>query len=120
VTEVAPIRCAECGCEPREDENAEDEWRVYSDGAGELLTFCPECAERESGGRGHLGRTLSSCAAGCSPTQHELAVAARRDRVQAVEERNVVAAVAADQIEATVAREDPVVPASGDHEVSTA
>jgi hypothetical protein len=39
--------CAECGCEPRADENALDEWRAYSDGAGELIVFCPGCAERE-------------------------------------------------------------------------
>jgi hypothetical protein len=39
--------CAECDREPREDENAEDDRCVYSDGSGELLTFCPECAERE-------------------------------------------------------------------------
>jgi hypothetical protein len=42
-----PLICAECGREPRDDENAADEWCCYSDGAGELVTFCPECAERE-------------------------------------------------------------------------
>jgi hypothetical protein len=41
------IRCANCRRRPRADENADDEWRVYSDGVGELLVFCPECAERE-------------------------------------------------------------------------
>jgi hypothetical protein len=40
-------RCTECSRRPRRDENADDEWRVYSDGVGELLVFCPECAERE-------------------------------------------------------------------------
>jgi hypothetical protein len=34
---------------PRPDENAEDEWRAYSDGVGELVVFCPECAECEFG-----------------------------------------------------------------------
>ena len=34
---------------PREDEDPENEWRVYSDGVGKLVTFCPECAEREFG-----------------------------------------------------------------------
>jgi hypothetical protein len=32
---------------PRRGERAEDEWRCYSDGLGELLVFCPECADRE-------------------------------------------------------------------------
>lgn len=43
------LRCEGCGGEPREDEQAEDDWRCYSDGLGELLTFRPECAEREFG-----------------------------------------------------------------------
>ncbi len=33
--------CANCGREPRKDENADDDWCVYSDGTGELVTFCP-------------------------------------------------------------------------------
>lgn len=41
--------CAECGRRPREDEEPLDEWRAGSDGAGELVTFCPECWEREFG-----------------------------------------------------------------------
>jgi hypothetical protein len=32
------------------EENSDDEWRLYSDGLGELMLFCPECAEREFGG----------------------------------------------------------------------
>ena len=44
-----PLMCAECGRKPRPDENAEDEWRAYSDGVGELVVFCPECAECEFG-----------------------------------------------------------------------
>jgi hypothetical protein len=47
--EEAPLRCADCGRKPRRDENADNEWRAYSDGAGELIVFCPECAEREFG-----------------------------------------------------------------------
>jgi hypothetical protein len=35
------------GRQPRGSENAHDEWRAYSDGVGELIVFCPECAERE-------------------------------------------------------------------------
>lgn len=46
---AAVIRCVNCRRPPRPDENADDEWRVYSDGVGELHTFCPECAEREFG-----------------------------------------------------------------------
>ena len=48
-TEAPMSACAECGRRPRPDENADDEWRAYSDGAGELIVFCPECAEREFG-----------------------------------------------------------------------
>ena len=44
-----PLICAECGREPREDENAEDEWRTYYEGVGDGVTLCPECAEREIG-----------------------------------------------------------------------
>jgi hypothetical protein len=47
--ETEPLRCAECGRQPCDDEKAEDEWRAYSDGL-ELFTFCSECAEREFGG----------------------------------------------------------------------
>jgi hypothetical protein len=45
--EAERLRCTECGRIPHEDENPDDEWRVYSDGVGELHSFCPECAERE-------------------------------------------------------------------------
>jgi hypothetical protein len=44
------IRCSECGRVPRPDENADDDWRVESDGAGGLLVFCPQCWQREFGG----------------------------------------------------------------------
>jgi len=37
-----PPRCTNCGRAPRPAENAEDDWRVESDGVGELLVFCPE------------------------------------------------------------------------------
>jgi hypothetical protein len=43
------LTCAECGREPREDENAADEWRAYRDISDELPVFRPECAEREFG-----------------------------------------------------------------------
>ena len=44
------LECVECGRAPRADENADDDWRVESDGVGELLAFCPECWQREIGG----------------------------------------------------------------------
>jgi hypothetical protein len=47
--ESGVLRCVECGRQPNEGENAEDEWRCYSDGLGELPAFCPGCAEREFG-----------------------------------------------------------------------
>ena len=40
--------CAECGRAPRDHLDAE-RWRFYSDGTGDLVPFCPECAEREFG-----------------------------------------------------------------------
>jgi hypothetical protein len=43
-----PLICAECGREPREDENAADEWRAYRDVSDESPVFCPQCAERAS------------------------------------------------------------------------
>ena len=45
----AKLQCAECGRNPREDENADDEWRAESGGVGELNVFCPECWDREFG-----------------------------------------------------------------------
>jgi hypothetical protein len=39
-----PLICAECGREPREDENAQDDWRTYYEGVGDGVTLCPECA----------------------------------------------------------------------------
>ena len=44
-----PPVCAECGRQPRDDENAADEWRAYLDVDDDLPVFCPECAEREFG-----------------------------------------------------------------------
>ncbi len=43
-----PLVCAESGREPRDDENAADEWRAL-DVDEDLPVFCPECAEREFG-----------------------------------------------------------------------
>ena len=60
----------ECGREPRDGETRWDEWRCYSDGLGELLTFCPECAGRGVLGarkrsRGGAGRRHAPARLGC-------------------------------------------------------
>jgi hypothetical protein len=44
-----PPVCAECGRQPRGDENPLDTWRAYLDVDDELPVFCPACAEREFG-----------------------------------------------------------------------
>jgi hypothetical protein len=43
-----PLTCAQCGRKPREDENAEDDWRTYYKAVGDGVTLCPECV-REIG-----------------------------------------------------------------------
>jgi hypothetical protein len=42
--------CAGCGRAPRPGENVDDEWRVGSDGTGELHVFCPGCRQQKPGG----------------------------------------------------------------------
>jgi hypothetical protein len=49
VAAVGDLVCAECEREPRDDENAADDWRTYYEGVGDGVTLCPECAEREFG-----------------------------------------------------------------------
>jgi hypothetical protein len=39
----------------RRIEGEHDHWRYFSDGVGELLPFCPGCAEREFG----ISRTIT-------------------------------------------------------------
>jgi hypothetical protein len=56
VVAAGDLVCAECGREPRDDENGDDEWRAYLDVDDDLSVFCPECAEREFG----TGRALTS------------------------------------------------------------
>lgn len=48
-TETGRIRCAECCREADELLTIKDQWTWWSDGCGELLPFCPECAKREFG-----------------------------------------------------------------------
>jgi hypothetical protein len=38
------IRCAECKCEVDEFTAIAERWRYYSDGCGDLLPYCPACA----------------------------------------------------------------------------
>jgi len=47
--ETEPLRCAECGREPRDAENAADKWRAYLDINDDLPVFCPGSAEPEVG-----------------------------------------------------------------------
>ena len=49
VVAAGDLVCAGCGRKPRDDENADDEWRAYLDVDDDLPVFCPECAEREFG-----------------------------------------------------------------------
>ena len=51
LTASSALVCAVCGRTPRPDEIAENEWRCYLDGVGELHMFCPERTEREFGVR---------------------------------------------------------------------
>jgi hypothetical protein len=48
VIAAGDLVCAECGREPRDDENAAEAWRAYLD-VDDLPVFCPECTEREFG-----------------------------------------------------------------------
>ena len=40
-------RCSECHREVDEFTAIAENWRYWSDGTGELVPFCPECARRE-------------------------------------------------------------------------
>jgi len=46
--EQVGLRCANCGREPRPDENALGDWVFSSDALGERHAVCRECATRES------------------------------------------------------------------------
>ncbi len=41
------VRCEECGRVADEFTATAERWGYWSDGCGELLPFCPECAKRE-------------------------------------------------------------------------
>jgi hypothetical protein len=58
---VGDIRCAECGREVDEFTAIAEKWGYWSDGIGELVPFCPECATREfAPRRSHNGERLPS------------------------------------------------------------
>lgn len=41
------VRCSECKRDVDEFTAIAEKWGYWSDGCGELLPFCPECARRE-------------------------------------------------------------------------
>ena len=43
------VACAECGRTVDDPEAIAQRWTYWSDGVGELLPYCPECAAREFG-----------------------------------------------------------------------
>jgi hypothetical protein len=47
VTELESIGCVECGREVDEFTAIGEKWGYWSDGAGELVPFCPASAKRE-------------------------------------------------------------------------
>jgi hypothetical protein len=44
---ITAIRCEQCGREVDEFTAIKERWGYWSDGCGELLAYCPECARRE-------------------------------------------------------------------------
>ena len=46
-TGIGSVRCAECDREVDEFSAIAEKWGYWSDGFGELVPFCPECAKRE-------------------------------------------------------------------------
>jgi hypothetical protein len=44
---IGTIPCSECDREVDEFTAIKEQWRYWSDGRGELLPFCAECARRE-------------------------------------------------------------------------
>ena len=58
--EHGDIRCAECGREVDEFTAIAEKWGYWSDGVGELVPFCPECARRESAPNARTGTAPSS------------------------------------------------------------
>jgi hypothetical protein len=49
--QVAVVLCTECGSDSDERWAVIERWTWWSDGYGNLLPFCPHCAERQFGHR---------------------------------------------------------------------
>ena len=45
--DIGAFRCGECHREVDEFTAIAEKWGYWSDGVGELVAFCPECARRE-------------------------------------------------------------------------
>ncbi len=52
------IRCSECHREVDEFTAIKESWGYWSDGCGDLLPFCPKCAQREFADDGGDGSSL--------------------------------------------------------------
>jgi hypothetical protein len=48
-TDPGVVQCAKCGRDADELATIAERWTWWSDGCGELVPFCPRCAEREFG-----------------------------------------------------------------------
>jgi hypothetical protein len=54
LSEAVVVCCENCGQQADERFTVVEHWSWWSDGLGELLPFCPECAEHEFGHRLNL------------------------------------------------------------------
>ena len=57
--ELVLVRCTKCGLEADQRFTIAESWTWWSDGLGDLLPFCPRCAEREFEHRITLSRPHS-------------------------------------------------------------
>ena len=51
------IECSECGRQVSGEVALAERWTYWSDGTGDPLPYCPECAAREFGGVRGSGST---------------------------------------------------------------
>jgi NAD-dependent SIR2 family protein deacetylase len=49
------VQCAACGRQVEDDEAQAQRWGYWSDSAGEVYPYCPECAQRLDARRGTIG-----------------------------------------------------------------
>jgi len=74
VAEPASLTCANCSTTIPERDAEAAGWRYWSDGVGELLPFCPVCAEREFASDAPAERTstwLLACGHDAPMLKHE-------------------------------------------------